>query len=569
MKNLKVTLGALLLLLSMVSWWACNQDPLNFESRLVDVAFAGRIIDESGAPVANAQVQAGTQTVTTDNNGVFRTKKVQLPDNDAILSVNKDGYFEFSRAYNVEDEALQTVTIQLIKKVQVGSFDNASGGTISIPGGPTLKFPAYSINTSGNIRVFARYLNPQDGALPLFCPGDFRGINTSGNEQTLGSFGMVAVELEGAGGKAQIADGMEVELTMPITSVQAAQAPSEIPLWHFDAVKSRWIEEGSAQKNGNQYVGKVKHFSFWNCDVGLPLVYLSGSVFLNDLDHPLANGIVQLVTSAAGWPGYANTNDEGHFSGGVIQGVEFELTIQIYDQCSGIILYTQTVGPFNSDTELPPIIISNSVANTHTVTGLIVDCNNNPVTNGYANVNNGIVFADENGQFSYSFINCGAMPSVQIQAFDLDNLKESPIQTLTLVAGGGSVDAGTLIACTGLDEYVQYTLDGNLFTATEPSCSVYDSLTGTQTVYIYRYNGTSTNVSLEFNANTTGSYPITRLSVNSLYAFPLQSLNVNTQVTNFGQEAGEYMIGTFNGTFDAEGGGSHTISGSYRAKRDF
>ena len=119
MKNLKVTLGALLLLLSMVSWWACNQDPIDMEGRLVDVTFAGRIIDESGVPIAGGQVQAGTQTATTDDNGVFRTQKVQLPDRDAILTVSKDGYFEFSRAYIVEDEALQTVTIQLIKKVQV------------------------------------------------------------------------------------------------------------------------------------------------------------------------------------------------------------------------------------------------------------------------------------------------------------------------------------------------------------------------------------------------------------------------------------------------------------------
>ena len=119
MKNLKVTLGALLLLLSMVSWWACNQDPIDMEGRLVDVTFAGRIIDESGVPIAGVQVQAGTQTATTDDNGVFRTQKVQLPDRDAILTVSKDGYFEFSRAYIVEDEALQTVTIQLIKKVQV------------------------------------------------------------------------------------------------------------------------------------------------------------------------------------------------------------------------------------------------------------------------------------------------------------------------------------------------------------------------------------------------------------------------------------------------------------------
>jgi hypothetical protein len=33
-----------------------------------------------------------------------------------------------------------------------------------------------------------------------------------------------------------------------------------------------WKEEGSALKNGSNYEGDVSHFTFWNCDVGFPLV---------------------------------------------------------------------------------------------------------------------------------------------------------------------------------------------------------------------------------------------------------------------------------------------------------
>lgn len=567
MKNLRVTLGLFVLLLSIVSWYACNQDPMNFESRLVDVAFAGRIIDESGAPVADAQVQAGTQTVTTDDNGVFRTKKVQMPDNDAILSVNKDGYFEFSRAYYVKDEALQTVTIQLIKKVQVGSFDNATGGTVNIPGGPTLKFPANSVNTSGNIRVFARYLNPQDDQLALFCPGDFRGIGTSGNEQALGSFGMVAVELEGAGGKAQIADGMEVELTMPITSVQASQAPSDIPLWHFDVVKSRWIEEGSAQKNGNQYVGKVKHFSFWNCDVGLSLVQLNGSVYLDDLQHPLPFVTIELIATNTSWPGYANTDQNGQFGGGVIQGVEMQMNIQLYGQCGNQVLYTQTIGPFNSSTTLPPIIISSSSLNTPTFTGNIVNCAGNPVSNGYVRIGNNIVFADENGAFSYTILNCNNLPSIQVQAFDLDNLKESPVQTVTIPTPGGVINVGTLTACIGLDEYIQSTIDGQTLTVPEPDGYSIDSI-GFASINLYGGFGTTSYISLQFSATQAGTYPLEYFSNPTVGLSGAAAAGIITNLTNFPANPGEYFIGTFSGTYLDEQGATHTVSGSYRVKRE-
>ena len=567
MKNLKVTWSALLLFVSVVSWWACNQDPRNLEARLVDVAFAGRIIDENGAPVMGAQVQAGTAIVTTDDNGVFRTKSVKLPDNDAILTVSKTGYFEFSRAYFVEDDALQTVTIQLLAKTQVGSFDNASGGTVSIPGGPTLKFPANSVNVSGNIRVFARYLNPSDDKLGLFTPGDFRGINTSGTEQTLGSYGMVAVELEGAGVKAQIASGMEVELTMPIIGTQAAQAPAEIPLWYFDTAKSRWIEEGSAQKNGNQYVGKVKHFSFWNCDVGLSLVHLNGSVFIGDLQHPLANATIKLETTSAFWPGYAVTDVNGEFGGGVIQGAEMELSVQLYDQCGTQVLYTQTVGPFNSDVTLPPIILSTSTSNAVTVTGSLVDCAGDPVGNGYVKINNSVVFADENGVFTQNTYNCTGTASVQVQAFDLDNLKESPLQTYNLPASG-TIDVGTLSVCTGLDEFIQYTIDGATTTVPDPYGALLDSLNGHLTVYLYSFNGTINSISMQFEATQAGVYPMLAMRVNNYNVPPAQCPNITTNLTVFAASEGDYFVGTFSGTFLDVESTSHTVSGSYRVKRE-
>lgn len=568
MKNLKVALLGMFLL-SALSWWACNKDNLQSGGKIVDVTFAGRIIDEAGLPISGAQIHLGGETILTNDQGIFRTAKVKLPDNDAILTVNKNGYFDFSRAYFVEDEAFQTVTIQLLRRVQVGSFNNTSGGTINIPGGVTLKFPPNAADASGSIRVFARYLSPADQELGLFMPGDLRAINAGGEELTLATFGMVVVELESTSGKAQVAEGKEVELSMPILSTMAADAPSEIPLWYFDIEKSRWLEEGSAQKTGNQYVGKVKHFSFWNCDVGLPLVELSGKVYLDDEQHPLAAGQVILTTTASGWPGYAITDANGCFSGAVIRGVEMELTIQSFDQCGSQILYTQTIGPFNSNTALPPIILNSSVFNATTVTGLLLDCNNQPVQNGYVRIANTFAFANEDGLFSYNLVSCNSISSIDVQAFDLDNLKESPVQTVALPPTGGTVNIGIMIVCTGLDEYIQYTLDGQTYTATEPSGVLDDSLNNDLTVYLQSQNGTTTNMYMVFGANQTGTYPLDYLSVNSLQVSSAQSANVSTTVTTFPAVVNDYFIGTFSGSFQSSQGANHTISGSYRVKRDY
>ncbi len=570
MKNLKVALIGMLLL-SALSWWACNKDHLTSGGQIVDVAFGGRIIDESGLPVPGAEVRLGTTMVLTDDNGVFRTERLKLPDNDAILTVNKNGYFDFSRAYFVEDEALQTVTIQLLRKIQVGSFNNAAGGNINIPGGPTLKFPANATDASGTIRVFARYLDPTDDQLGLFMPGDLRAINAGGEEKTLGTFGMVAVELESAFGKAQIAGDKEVELSMPVLSTQASQAPSEIPLWYFDTEKARWIEEGSAQKIGDRYVGKVKHFSFWNCDVGLSLVQLSGKVYIGDLQHPLVNAQVKLTVGSV-WPGYAFTDENGCFSGGVIKDEVMELTIQVFDQCGYQVLYTATIGPFSDNTTLAPIILTGtSAASTH-ITGSLVNCAGQPVTNGYIHLSPyAVVFADENGAFSYDILSCTTVPSITAQAFDLDNLKESPVQTVALSSGGGNVDIGIpLTVCTGLDEYIQYTLDGQQYTLAEPYGGAIDSMNTDQTIYLYiSPNGTTSAITLSFNANQAGTYPLTYFAVNEINILPGQYGNITTNLTTFPATANDYFIGTFSGNFQSEEGNSHTISGNYRVKRDY
>ena len=565
MKSLKVALAALLML-SIVSWWSCNQDPKNLESRLVDTAFAGRVIDENNAPVIGAQVQVGTETVTTDNNGVFRTKKVRLADNNAILKVTQAGYFDFSRAYFVEDDALQPVTIQLLRKTLVGLFDNASGATINVPGGPKLKFPANAVDVSGTVRVYARYLNPTDPKLNLFMPGDLRAIAANGEEQTLGTFGMVAVELEGNAGKAQIAPGMEVEMTMPIAAAQASQAPAEIALWHFDTEQARWIEEGTAQKSGNTYVGKVKHFSFWNCDVGLPLVQLSGTVYLNDEQHPLEGATVTLTTTSSLWPGYAYTNENGQYGGGVIKDEEMVLTVQFFSQCGTTLLYTQTVGPFTDNTVLPPIIITGSLVGSVEISGKLETCAGTPVTNGYAKLGDfDVAFADANGEFSHSMSNCLNIPSINVQAFDFDNLKESPVQAVNIPSTGGNVDLGTITVCTGLDEYIQYNLDGTTFTIADPYAFVSDSV-GIPGVFISHFNGTTTYVYMAFDAEQAGTYPLVDFRVNSLFALP--NSPITTTVTQYPDQIGGYFLGTFTGTFQTEQGGSHTVSGSYRVKRE-
>ena len=126
MQNLKLLIPLALFIGAF--FVACHEDDPFGNAPFADVTFVGRIIDEIGEGVDGALVKAGEESVLTDKNGVFRLKSVRVSAMHAQVTVSKDGFFEVSRPYIVEDEALQTVTIQLLAKVFEGSVSAALGG---------------------------------------------------------------------------------------------------------------------------------------------------------------------------------------------------------------------------------------------------------------------------------------------------------------------------------------------------------------------------------------------------------------------------------------------------------
>ncbi|MBL7806342.1 MAG: carboxypeptidase regulatory-like domain-containing protein, partial [Saprospiraceae bacterium] len=278
MQNLKWFFPLILLL--GVFFTACeDNDPL-VSSAAVEVTFAGRILDENDEPVSGALIKAGDETSITDANGVFRLAATRLPQDHAVLSVEKAGYFAFSRAYQVQDKSIQSLSIRLLSQKEVGFIANGSGGTVQVPGGATLVFPASAVALSngnpynGTVRVFARFLDPTDqSALALSMPGNLSAINAAGELRQLSTFGMIGVELYSDNGqKLNVAAGQQVEVRIPIDPAIASSAPAEMPLWHYNVADGYWFEEGLAKKEGNEYVGSVSHFSWWNYDAPYPSV---------------------------------------------------------------------------------------------------------------------------------------------------------------------------------------------------------------------------------------------------------------------------------------------------------
>ena len=555
---------------------ACQEDDPFGNGPMADVTFAGRIIDESGEAVKGALVKAGDEAAVTDANGVFRLESLRLPAMHAMVTVSKAGYFDVSRPYIVEDDALQTITIQLLEKKQAGLISAGAGGLVNVPGGPSLNFPANAVTDangnaySGTALVFARYLDPSDPNLGLFLPGDMTAENAADEEVFLATYGMLGVEIEGPNGqKLKIASGKEVELRMPILASQLASAPSSIPLWHYDLEDGHWKEEGSAQKVGNEYVGKVSHFSFWNCDAPFPLTQLHGKIYLENANQPLANACVRITMLSTGAYSFGYTDGNGHFGGCIPKDEALKLEVILPESCGGQVYHTENVGPFSGVSTLPNIIIPASAQlPLIRISGRLVGCSGQSIPNGYlkfevVNEFKNFLFADANGSFNYVGVLCNSNTQAGIlTGYDLTNLLES--LPLTVSIPPNTANVGDITICTALTEYIRYTLDGG------QEIVKLDPLGGMNAFGTTISTGDSTQqtIILSFNNNgQLGVFPISAISVNQVGSNNASG-TLTTNLTSFGN-VGDPMVGTIGGTFQDNGGASHTLSGSYRVIRDW
>jgi len=433
------------------------------EGKTISTIVAGKVTDQTGAALNGVEITIGSSTTITDVGGNFIMPKASLGEKCGFIKATKTGYFAGSRTIIAQEKVINNIVIQLVKKTISGSFNNASGGKITIATGGNIVFGANAIALktggayTGTVNVSAYFLDPTTANCFKEMPGDLRGINNSNSEQVLTSYGMIAVELQGSNGEAlQIATGKTATLSFPIATSIQANAPATIPLWFFDETKGMWVEQGSATKTGNNYVGTVNHFTWWNADYGG--VFINYKVkFVGFHFFPVSNALVTLTRKATGgnWSSSSTgiTTSDGSISGRIPYNEILEMKVYASPQCFNSI-YTATIGPFTQNTDGGLITINNSSANGQTVaiTGTVVNCNNNPVTNGYAIISLGNDKFYENivnGAINKSIIFCGNVSTVavSIDCFDVTTLKKIANPITLNITGAGVYNIGQLNAC--------------------------------------------------------------------------------------------------------------------------
>ena len=425
--------------------------------------------------------------------------------------------------------------------------------------------------------MYASYIDPASNDIGKKVPGSFMGNDKNDKRVVLSSFGMLAVNLESsAGEKLQIAANSTAALTIPIPTSISSSAPASINLWYIDEQTGVWKEQGTAQKKGNNYVGTVKHFCYWNCDSPLPAISFSATFKTSD-GLPLTNTYIVIKPansdSAFGFA-HGYTDSLGQVSGLIPANVN--LVLAVYDQC-GNMAYSNNIGPFAANTDLGTIVIPNSVSSLTTIKGKLLSCNNTAVNSGYASIyfNNFVYYTSVNtaGDFSISILNCSGI-STTCEILGVDEGAHEQGQPVTVPITGQITDAGNIVACgTSTAMFVNYKLDGINYAIANPVDSIFgaysyrDSLSSLSDTYVFAQHSNNIFISFIFSGNgIPGVYPLNSLAINNYHNVSLIT-PFNATITSFPQFAGEFYEGSFSGSFKDSLATLHNISGSFHLIR--
>ena len=424
---------------------------------LIGTSVYGEVLNRDGAAVSGATVSLQTRTgeirAITDQDGNFEFLRYDNPGPSAFLRIEAANYFDGFRRLSVLPENFNYTRVKLLEKSIVGSpIQAGSGGSVSTAEGMSLTLHPNSVQGSsgnpyeGEVRVAMAWIDPSADDLPDLVVGDLSGIGLDGREASLASFGMVNVELLGVDGQElQIRDGQSAELSFPLPAARASNAPATVPLWSYNETEGYWFEESTATLIDGKYVGDVTHFSSWNCDWKGERISVNGCV--NFDDGPVSRTFnmraqVLVCSDLLGTKGGWICPDGKFLFYNFPKGEAF--TLKIKDEC-GEVLYEESYGPFDTDTDLGIIDVVFNEPELATIIGSAITCAGGPVTVGYikAVTDNGLSYfdyLDENGEFELNVLICTDAASVDLIVVDVENALVSDVVQVDIVPGIITID---------------------------------------------------------------------------------------------------------------------------------
>lgn len=323
-------------------------------------AITGRVIASDGSGgIPNAVVQLGAVQTTSGADGSYT---LAVPPIDrAVVQVDAAGFVENIRIARVVGGQNTSLTVRLVKVGATQTVAVASGGTVTVP------------NSVAQVVVPANGLLPQAGGAsaanvgvsvtPIAVatttsdmPGDFTA-SVGGNITTIVSSGAMGITARDSNNvQYDLAPGATATIRIPV-STRSATVPATIPLFYFDRVTGRWIQDGQATLAGTgadrYYEGTVSRLSYWNADQVTETVFVNGCV-KTQAGHPAGNALVESDGIDYSGSSQVYTGTDGSFQLPIQKNGRATVTALVGTQLTN----TMSVGPSATNVELTPCLVA-------------------------------------------------------------------------------------------------------------------------------------------------------------------------------------------------------------------
>ncbi len=550
------------------------------DEELIQTNIFGTVVNENDAPFSGIQVSLKTtkawEVTYTDENGNFSYSNVLVEKNGAFLRTYHWNDVAF-RKMSITSNSYNYTKIKLLHKKVIGEVPSTEGGILEHESTAKLQLAPNSVgfkygggDYTGNVQVLMSWIDPTAEDLTERMIGDLSGIDASGKEVILGTFGMLTVQLQDENyNPLQIKEGSHATLYFPVPAEIREQAPAEIPLWSYDETLGTWIEEGSATLQDGFYVGEVGHFSSWNVDWKGESISVSGEVFtrIEGQDYPLP--YLQVYVDVEGIQQVGGFLDDS----GAFEFYNFPankvFTLSILDACGGI-LWQEELGPYSDNTELETIVIQSPDVNFVAISGSGIDCSENPVEQGFVDFEmNGLSsFYPLKNEGTFDFlVNTCAETEGNLKLIDSKNGKGSNTQTVDLLTN--TVLLPSLEVCNEFNSFMRIQMNDSGW-----DLDVYlsESRALLKTNNLLSIEGIDNN----FFALLDWSQPVEGVGVYQdvdLIVIDWDvgfEYTVTVEITEYEENVGEVIIGTFyQEQINSETGEvTNLVTGSFKAIRE-
>lgn len=417
---------------------------LNSEENFYECEIMGFVAFDTYYGIEGAIVTFNGETVLTDQRGVFRFNAVKVSSKHNLIRIVKEGYHKDVRVFMTDRPAIIKINSGLIKRSCGDGFNaydgkDRQGHNYSYTFLPNSIVLESGISYTSFVDLCSEYIEPRDNKNMV---GNFVGYDLNNNPFKLRPLGVINLEMMGVGGQnIRMANGKTISLSVDIPDDMLSESPKSIPLWYFDFEAGYWKDGGIAIREGNKYEANVSKVGYWGFHLASEAVMISGNTVLSDREPVYHPSDFNYLPGYSPNYNYETTNYDGSFK---VWAPKDENLGIIFSY--GSTTHKADVSKCGQECKLGNINLS--ILFNKTITGAVVDCNNNPVKSGYikrrSNFSDEVYVPVVNGRFNDNVYWNIIGTVASYYPIDIDNNQESKP---THAPVSGPADIGTIIAC--------------------------------------------------------------------------------------------------------------------------